>query len=421
MSHTVLIHTTNFPPDSGGRSARLRARVKYLSKIGWDSAILITSTSGKPMKITIDGESYIVYRNPNNISTESDMKTNSLIPSPIRRVLRKSLIPDHFITSLPQDIWNIWRIQKKEDVDVIYTMCFPFSHHLVGYVAQKLTGLPWVAEFRDPWVTNPNHFDGESGIANKFLEHRVVATADQVVYNYGIQVPENYFENQYLNHSQKITRLECPGSCGFDFDRLQDDVKSFEKFTIVYGGSFYEGHSPEMFFEGLRNFLNKFDVEPRDVRAEFYGDWKPEFNERLSELHLKNVVNHHGWIDPDAFLDELQRSHVALFIVRPFSGDELNVPQKVVEYAACRTPMLVLAPSEWEAVKFTNERGIGIIADPNDPDSIGNAIKQLYDTYHKGTLDQYTADDEVLSQFDAEYQAGQFASVLEAALGARST
>jgi hypothetical protein len=53
--------------------------------------------------------------------------------------------------------------------------------HLVGLSLKTRFGLPWIADFRDPWAT-----EGETGMAAKievFLERKVVSTADRVICN----------------------------------------------------------------------------------------------------------------------------------------------------------------------------------------------------------------------------------------------
>src|SRR6185369_13567041 len=59
----------------------------------------------------------------------------------------------------------------------------PFwTNHIVGFVLSRLTGLPWTAHFRDPWVTGARETPtNNSSWANKWLERMVVTRATAVV------------------------------------------------------------------------------------------------------------------------------------------------------------------------------------------------------------------------------------------------
>lgn len=417
----VLVLTTAFPPDTGGRAVRLRTRIKYLIRNhDWQPVVVIGQESGtlKKEHITIEGEEIPVYRE------ETDSGTSSLTAdgyfSQIKSYIANQLIPDHYVVRLPSIIRAVGPIIEAENIDSIYTMCYPFTFHLVGHWVKREYGVGWLAEFRDPWVTNPNHFNGDAGVVNQYLERKVVESSDQVVYNYGIQVPENYFENTYTDYKNKITRLDCPGSCGFDFERLdtidQESSKE-EKFTIIYAGSFYgDGHSPKYFFEGLQKFIKEKEITEEDIKVKFYGDWENRYDQWLDKQGLGGIVHSFGWVNYETLLSELWTADVSLFIVRPFSGDEYNVPQKIIDYIASQTPMLVLSDRTWEVSKFTTDHNVGVVVEPQNPDDIKNGMNELYSHYKNSSLGNFAPSQDLLSQIDAETQTDRFASTLEETL-----
>src|SRR2546426_2359711 len=68
--------------------------------------------------------------------------------------------------------------------EVIYSSAPYFTSHLTGYSLARLTGLPWVAHFRDPWITGL-HAERRPGKIcfkiNRALERMTVSRADAVV------------------------------------------------------------------------------------------------------------------------------------------------------------------------------------------------------------------------------------------------
>lgn len=414
MTNRVLVLTTAFPPDTNGRASGLQTRLKYLIRNhDWEPIVIVGQEGFERQTVTIENVDIPVYRsNPAKSEEFSDGNEKSIIRQ-INSLIASHLSPDHYIAYLPSIVQKIKKVINMENIDLLYTMCFPFTFHLIGYITSRSCDVGWLTEFRDPWVTNPNHFDGDAGVLQRYLERRVIEECDQVVYNYGIQVPEDYFKDTYPDHANKVTRLDCPGSCGFDFERLSDSPPKSNQFTIVYGGSFYgNGHSPKNFFDGLDSFLNLFDINESNISVDFYGDWKSSYDSIVTEFGIQSAIQSHGWVDYDELLENLQQAHVALFIVRPFPGDELNVPQKIVDYVVTETPMLVLADSDWEVSRFTQRQKVGIVADPDDSKDISNNIAKLYDDYQKNNLSRYTASNELLLRFDAQTQTTEFAQIL---------
>lgn len=415
MTKRVLILTTAFPPDTNGRASGLRTRLKYLIRNhDWDPVVVVGQEGFERQTVTIEGIDVPVYRSYDEKENEPPTGSSKTIVDRLKSWVAPQLTPDHYIVHLPAIVRKVEKVIDIEEIDTLYTMCFPFSFHLSGLVVSNRRDVGWLAEFRDPWVTNPNHFDGDGGIVQQHLERRVVDGCDQVVYNYGIQVPENYFVNTYPEYADKVTRLDCPGSCGFDFERLSAESVESNNFTIVYGGSFYGGgHSPETFLRGLARFLDQRGLDGSDVTVDFYGDWKDAYDDIVADAGVGRVVRSHGWVDFDTLLQRLQHAQVALFIVRPFPGDELNVPQKIVDYVVTETPMLVLAKHDWEVSEFTRREGVGVVSEPDYPAAVDRALGELYDAYKQCSLDTYIASSELQLRFNARTQTKKFAKVLD--------
>ncbi|MEI8334574.1 MAG: glycosyltransferase, partial [Chloroflexota bacterium] len=73
------------------------------------------------------------------------------LPSRIRRFL---FFPDEAVGWVPFAIAGAMAARRPIPCDAIFSTSHPVSAHLVAGVAKCLTGLPWVAELRDPWLGN---------------------------------------------------------------------------------------------------------------------------------------------------------------------------------------------------------------------------------------------------------------------------
>ena len=85
--------------------------------------------------------------------------------------------PDAQVGWLPSAVWKGWRAIGPEGVAVIYSSGPPYSAHLIAWALKKLSGRPWVADFRDPWSRRP----WDQDIVNRTPRYRVQVWMERVV------------------------------------------------------------------------------------------------------------------------------------------------------------------------------------------------------------------------------------------------
>ncbi|NOY87777.1 MAG: glycosyltransferase family 4 protein, partial [FCB group bacterium] len=165
------------------------------------------------------------------------------------------------VTALPK----AYRIIKKEKIDCIYVSTPPHSNHLIGYYLKKITGLPFVADFRAPWTQN-EYFDDYKKIKFfKDIENRmelaVHKSADAVISNSTFEC-----EGYRRKYAPLVGEKFHPILNGYDPDDFKNlPAKSYDKFTIVYVGGLYGRRNPNLFLEGVKLFLEKHP----DLRKDF--------------------------------------------------------------------------------------------------------------------------------------------------------
>ena len=65
------------------------------------------------------------------------------------------MVPDTRVGWVPFAILKGLRLHKSKKFDVILTNSPPHSTHFAGIALSKLTGLPWVTDFKDGWIVDP--------------------------------------------------------------------------------------------------------------------------------------------------------------------------------------------------------------------------------------------------------------------------
>ena len=90
--------------------------------------------------------------------------------------------PDNFQGWLPAALALALREIRRSRPDVLYTTSAPYVSHLAGLALHRMTGIPWVADFRDEWAANPHLAGGASSSAQLSRRaERAVARAPHVV------------------------------------------------------------------------------------------------------------------------------------------------------------------------------------------------------------------------------------------------
>lgn len=316
-------------------------------------------------------------------------------------------VPEPYVAGFPRAVWNLTRLARREEVDVVNSVNNPFQFHVVGFLVSLLAGAKWLAEFRDPLVTNPALDDDRLGPLRKFVEWFAVHFADQVVWGNGIQVPEGYYEETYPRAADNVIRLPFAGYIAESFRTAP--AEEYEDFTITYAGSFYEGWlEPHDFLRGLAAYVERREEDADGLTIQFYGDWTAEYQEYAEELGVADCVLHHEFVPHDEIIPVLKGSDALLYLGGTDKRNRRNVPSKVMDYIGARRPIFALVEEDFRVADLLETYGLGIVADPTDPTDVSNALERL----EAGDV-EYTEEESVFEQFTRRHKNEQLAEILE--------
>ncbi len=273
-------------------------------------------------------------------------------------------------------------IIKRNRIDVILTSCPPYSAHLIGLIAKRLTKVQWVADFRDPWMATPAKSlyatCAASLAVERWLERKIIQNADLVVSNTGKLT--SYFMATYGEAGQSKA-VTLPN--GFDGE-LAARFKDHEKesiFTITYAGSLYFGRTPEPIFQAVRDLINAGSIPRHSIRIKLVGqcgiiDGVP--TEKVADRYgLRELLELLGPVSRLDALRLIKQSHIALLLApnQPF-----QIPAKLYEYMGMQTVVLALA--EAGATQDLVERTrVGRVFRPSDVAGVKEFILKSYGAF----------------------------------------
>jgi glycosyltransferase involved in cell wall biosynthesis len=115
---------------------------------------------------------------------------------------------------------------------LIYSTASPFTDHLIALLLVKLSGLPWVADFRDLWVDRPNFPKNRWRLfIDRKLEKMVIQRADHVITATSLMA--EHFKRFYPN--AKYTSI-TNGYDEDDFTKPGTLIPDGQEFILTYTG-----------------------------------------------------------------------------------------------------------------------------------------------------------------------------------------
>lgn len=457
----VLIIAHEFPPIGGVSVQRPYKFTQYLREFGWDPVILTqdatySATWDESLLAWLTAENIPVYRARNPLmkvqtwlhkrrqrqatksavasAGESSAATGSEValqtatgfraqPSArrwlqsaakrqARRVRQALLIPDDAVLWLPAAVSQGLRAIREHEVSAIYATSPPESAQLVAALLSDMTGLPLVADFRDPWIGNLHRKDaGARHLIERDLEAYVFARAKRVT-----TVTESFratFATRYPRYADKLRVI----SNGFDSRDLNLPPKSTnaDRMVIYYGGILYEKRSPETFLRGLKAALDRGLVPRERITVRFAGVFdypgKVANHELVSALGLQDVIDIVGYVPHGKHVALMAQSDLLLVIGDEAPGAFAYVPAKVYEYLGVGKPILGVI-AEGEASRLILTCQAGKVVQPRQVDAVADLLHEFYSLWERGELSAWEHHP-LASSYERREQARMLANLLQ--------
>jgi len=415
----LLLVSYYFPPLAGSGVFRPLRMSRCLPRHGWEVTVLTVSARARVLK-----DPGLVAEVPAGVRVERTSSIEPRVPLIVlhrlglhalaRSIERWFLVPDDQRGWVPFATRRGLRLHRIDPFDAVVSTAGPYSAHLVGRALHRKTGLPWVADFRDEWTTNPylrRRYPTPWHLRfNQRLERSVLTEADRVVC-----VSAPWLETlRSLVPDQPDTKF-CVHPNGYDAAHFPSaPPPSPDRFRIIYTGTFYGHRSPEAFLEALRRVVAARRVPRDELHVVFIGHTGsgPSFHD-LSTGILRVV----GQIPYSEALRYLHDAAVLLLVI-PNEGGRGNHTGKLFDYLASGRPILALAPESNVAADLIVATRSGRVAPPDAPDIIADAIVAMYGDWKNGrTLrDQ---DRNAIAAYEADAQAERYARLLDEISGSR--
>jgi glycosyltransferase involved in cell wall biosynthesis len=402
----ILIVVFGFPPRAGSGVQRIVNFTRYLPENNWQPTILTLSRWGNeiedrdleriipaevpvhrvfsldPMRIRIALRN-MLRKGKNGDSIKSGNGKSGIVSAVISRIYQALSIPDHSIWWAPTAVLAGIFLVIKYRPHLIFTTSGPYGTAVIGLILHKLTGKPWVAEFRDPWIGNasrplpPLRLKVEKLLARScFCSTRGLIGAVDLALEEFKRLKGRDFQVKYITLTNGFN-IE-------DFRGEHFEKRKNEKFHLIYTGMFYGTQKPDSLFSALKEACRMEEGFKLEAKVILAGSMQAEYLTWLKEAPWKDIVEYRGYVSHRRVLELLALADL-LYLYIP-SGEIYSFSAKVFEYLAAQRPILAAVPKGGLAEKIITRFKAGMIVEPDDVQTTARSIINCYRKFKAGDL-----------------------------------
>ncbi len=301
---------------------------------------------------------------------------------PLRQSVSSLLsVPDEYAGWLPFALFMGMKVIRRKGIGILMTSGPPQSVHMIGALLSKVTRVPWITDFRDPYLDDVLKAEKDAGHAVVVKSARKLETYFVAQATLALTTTERFTHrprSRYPAQGHKIFTLPS-GSNPDDFSDVRIDKE--ERFTLSYLGTLYENRDPEPLLRVISEEIRDGHIDQQTIMIRFIGDRDEAVEKRMNNLiqryHLSGIAERLPCVSRQHALEIMVRSHVLLLLAE---DQPLAVPAKVYEYIGSGTDIIVIT-GEGATSDLLKEMRVGPLVQPGDIQTLKLQIRLLYKRY----------------------------------------
>ena len=343
----VLLLAYYYPPRNTIGAARPSRFARYLRGCGYDCEVISASeetgfdaNTGVHQVAAHDGLPHVF----------------SPLGFSIRVVQKLFSTYNDRLTWVPPAVREGVRVARRTSARLMISTSPPLATHLAAMRIKQLTGIRWIADFRDPLSDNPFRPPLWNAIADPALERLIFHQADRVIAN--TSAVAAVWGARYPHWKYKISVVEN----GFDPNEALGPapLPARDYKRLLYAGEIYGGRYPADLFASMLRLLESGRIDSASHRIKLVGrirEESPIFRDPAAQALLEGgQLSYDGLSRPrvEAF-DEIATADSLLYL--DFDSG-LQIPAKLFEYLRIGRPILAFTNPGSPAAHILENSGV---------------------------------------------------------------
>ena len=292
--------------------------------------------------------------------------------------------PDRWVSWWLGALWSGSKAIRRLRPNAIWSTYPIATAHLIGSTLARRSGLPWIADFRDPMAQPDYPPDPATWRSFDKIERRTIHQARFSSFTTPSAV--RTYRERYPEQAEHISLL----ANGYDEEAFENvelgEPLNPGRITLLHVGIVYPSErDPAQLFAALEKL--------KQSRSEVYANVVLRFRAPVHEVLLNDLARRHDVeeaievLPPISYREVLQEMLCAdgLLILQAGNCNE-QIPAKLYEYIRAGRPVLVLADPSGYTAQVARDAGISAVAPLDDAQTIAGLFEQFLGAPLVGTM-----------------------------------
>jgi glycosyltransferase involved in cell wall biosynthesis len=275
---------------------------------------------------------------------------------------------------------------RKYRPDAIWSTYPIATAHKIACTLQRLSGLPWVADFRDPMAQDGYPEDPSTWRSFKRIEEATLRRASRAVFV--TDGAARMYRDRYAELPAGRIRVVENGYDEESFAGLGENAAAEPlvpgKVTLLHSGLVYPSErDPTQLFAALTRLDREFPGAAQRLRVRLRAPGHEALLRRLIDAAgVGSIVELLPPIPYRAAIQEMVRADGLLVLQAANCNDQ--VPAKVYEYLRCARPIVGLTDPAGETAALLRRAGVDAIARLDSEEEIVSVLRRFLEQAARG-------------------------------------
>jgi len=385
MVKRVLMIAFHYPPLQGGSGIlRTHAFSRTLAQHGWEPLVLTVTPGAHASKVSgeMSGEGSgemsgdgadccLVHRCP-ALDAGRHLAIHGRYPALLA-------LPDRWVSWTVSAIPAGLRLIRRHRPDLIWSTYPIATAHLVALGLHRLTGVPWIADQRDPMLDTGYPPDARRACLHRWIERQAMQRCAAVVCTTpgamralrarhpGAGGRVRLIENGYDETAFRVAEQSAPPVAA-----------GSRPFRLLHSGVIYPSErDPAPLFAALAMLQVRGDIDPASFQLVLRASGH--------DAYLRTLIGRHAALAPmvelapplpyrEALRDMLDTDGLLLLQA---ANCNAQIPAKLYEYLRARRPLLALTDPGGDTAVALRTAGIDTIARLDQPVAIADGLRRF--------------------------------------------